>query len=105
LGEAEDLMPQLIQDLRSGTLRPVYATPNRPDITRSPVPRWDLIDHRHYVTMAVQFSRGCPFDCEFCDIPGMNGHVPRTKTPPQLVAELEQLRQRVLFELPKIEGT
>jgi radical SAM superfamily enzyme YgiQ (UPF0313 family) len=94
LGEAEDLMPQLIEDLRSGTLRPTYAALQRPDITRSPVPRWDLIDLRHYVTMAVQFSRGCPFDCEFCDIPGRNGHLPRTKTPAQLVAELEQLRLR-----------
>jgi len=94
LGEAEDLMPQLIDDLRAGTLRPIYAAPDRPDITRSPAPRWDLIDLRHYVTMSVQFSRGCPFDCEFCDIPGMNGHVPRTKTPPQLVAELEELRLR-----------
>ena len=94
LGEAEDLMPQLVEDLRSGTLRPTYAAPQRPDITCSPVPRWDLIDLGHYVTMAVQFSRGCPFDCEFCDIPGMNGHLPRTKTPAQLVAELEQLRLR-----------
>jgi radical SAM superfamily enzyme YgiQ (UPF0313 family) len=94
LGEAEDIMPQLIEDLRAGTLCPTYAAPERPDITRSPVPRWDLIDLRHYVTMAVQFSRGCPFDCEFCDIPAMNGHVPRTKTPGQLVAELEQLRLR-----------
>jgi radical SAM superfamily enzyme YgiQ (UPF0313 family) len=92
LGEAEDIMPELIEDLRVGTVRPTYAAPDRPDITRSPVPRWDLIDPRHYVTMAVQFSRGCPFDCEFCDIPVMSGHLPRTKTPGQLVAELEQLR-------------
>jgi radical SAM superfamily enzyme YgiQ (UPF0313 family) len=94
LGEAEDIMPQLIEDLCGGTLRPIYAAPDRPDITRSPVPRWDLIDPRHYVTMAVQFSRGCPFDCEFCDIPVMSGHLPRTKTPRQLVGELEQLRLR-----------
>ena len=52
------------------------------------------LDLRHYVTMAVQFSRGCPFDCEFCDIIVMNGRVPRTKTPAQLVAELEALRLR-----------
>ena len=94
LGEAEDIMPQLIEDLRAGTLRPTYAAPDRPDITRSPVPRWDLIDPQHYVAMAVQFSRGCPFDCEFCDIPVMSGHLPRTKTSGQLVAELEQLRLR-----------
>lgn len=94
VGEAEDLMPQLVSDLRSGTLKPLYSALRRPDITRTPVPRWDLIDLRQYVTMAVQFSRGCPFDCEFCDIPGMNGHTPRTKTAAQLIAELDQLRLR-----------
>ncbi len=94
LGEAEEIIPQLVADLRAGTLRPTYAGAGWPDITRSPIPRWDLLDPRHYVTMAVQFSRGCPFDCEFCDIPGLNGRVPRTKTPAQLVAELEQLRCR-----------
>ena len=93
LGEAEDLMPQLIEDMRRGTVQHTYSAPDRPDITRVPAPRWDLIDLRHYVTMAVQFSRGCPFDCEFCDIPLMNGRVPRTKSPAQLIAELEQLRQ------------
>jgi radical SAM superfamily enzyme YgiQ (UPF0313 family) len=56
------------------------------------VPRWDLIDLRQYVTMPVQFSRGCPFDCEFCDIVVMNGRVPRTKDPVQVVRELEALR-------------
>jgi len=94
LGEAEDVMGQIVEDMRSGSLRATYSALERPDITRSPVPRWDLIDPRHYVTMAVQFSRGCPFDCEFCDIPAMSGHVPRTKTPSQLIAELEQLRLR-----------
>jgi radical SAM superfamily enzyme YgiQ (UPF0313 family) len=59
-----------------------------------PSPRWELIDMRKYVTMSVQFSRGCPFDCEFCDIIVMNGRIPRTKSPAQLVAELEQLRLR-----------
>ncbi|MBN1912257.1 MAG: B12-binding domain-containing radical SAM protein [Pirellulales bacterium] len=92
LGEAEELMPQLIDDMRRGTLCHTYAAASRPDIVRTPVPRWDLIELRHYVTMAVQFSRGCPFDCEFCDIVVMNGRVPRTKAPAQLIAELEQLR-------------
>jgi radical SAM superfamily enzyme YgiQ (UPF0313 family) len=94
MGEAEEIMPQIIADLRTGSLLPAYTAPGWPDITRSPIPRWDLLKRRHYVTMAVQFSRGCPFDCEFCDIPGLNGHVPRAKTPAQLVAELEQLRLR-----------
>jgi radical SAM superfamily enzyme YgiQ (UPF0313 family) len=94
LGEAEDLIPQLVSDMRAGTVRPKYQAAERPDVTRVPQPRWDLIKLKHYVTMAVQFSRGCPFDCEFCDIIVMNGRVPRTKTPAQLIAELESLRLR-----------
>jgi radical SAM superfamily enzyme YgiQ (UPF0313 family) len=94
LGEAEEIMPQVIEDMRRGTVRHTYAASSRPDITRVPSPRWDLIDLRSYVTMSVQFSRGCPFDCEFCDIIVMNGRVPRTKSPAQLVAELEELRLR-----------
>jgi radical SAM superfamily enzyme YgiQ (UPF0313 family) len=94
LGEAEEVMPQVVQDMQSGRLQPVYRCTNRPDIARTPAPRWDLIKFRHYVTMSVQFSRGCPYDCEFCDIIVMNGRVPRTKTPDQLIAELEALRRR-----------
>src|ERR1051326_1888165 len=92
LGEAEDILPQLAADMLAGTLRRCYQAGKRPDVTRVPIPRWDLVDLRHYVTMAVQFSRGCPFDCEFCDIIIMNGRVPRTKTPAQLISELEALR-------------
>jgi radical SAM superfamily enzyme YgiQ (UPF0313 family) len=94
LGEAEEVMPALVADLTARRLRRFYESEGRPDMTRVPVPRWDLIELRHYATMAVQFSRGCPFDCEFCDIIVMNGRVPRTKTPAQLVAELEALRLR-----------
>lgn len=93
LGEAEDVMPQLVADMQAGTVRPLYQAANRPDLTRLSVPRWDLLTRQDYVAMAVQFSRGCPFDCEFCDIIVMNGRVPRTKRPEQLVAELEALRQ------------
>jgi radical SAM superfamily enzyme YgiQ (UPF0313 family) len=92
LGEAEELMPQLAADMLAGTVRKYYKALNRPKVTCVPVPRWDLIDFKHYVTMAVQFSRGCPYDCEFCDIIIMNGRVPRTKTPAQLIGELETLR-------------
>jgi radical SAM superfamily enzyme YgiQ (UPF0313 family) len=94
LGEAEELMPQVIEDMRRGTVRHTYAASIRPDITRVTSPRWDLIELHNYVAMSVQFSRGCPFDCEFCDIIVMNGRVPRTKSPAQLVAELEELRLR-----------
>jgi radical SAM superfamily enzyme YgiQ (UPF0313 family) len=94
LGEAEEIMPGLVRDMERRSLRRFYEAPGRPDITRVPVPRWDLIEFRHYATLAVQFSRGCPFDCEFCDIIVMNGRVPRTKTPAQLLSELEVLRRR-----------
>ncbi len=94
LGEAEDLMEQLIADMRVGTVRHTYETTVRPELSQTPVPRWDLVNPRHYVTMAVQFSRGCPYDCEFCDIVVMNGRVPRTKAPAQLIGELEVLRRR-----------
>jgi radical SAM superfamily enzyme YgiQ (UPF0313 family) len=92
LGEAEDSMKQLAADMRAGTVQRCYSAAGRPDVARVPTPRWDLVHFRHYVTMAVQFSRGCPFDCEFCDIIVMNGRVPRTKTPAQLIGELEALR-------------
>jgi radical SAM superfamily enzyme YgiQ (UPF0313 family) len=94
LGEAEDIMPQLVADLRTGTLQRQYRATGWPEISRVPMPRWDLINFKHYVTMAVQFSRGCPYDCEFCDIIIMNGRVPRTKSPAQLIKELESLRRR-----------
>lgn len=93
LGEAEDVMAELVADMQTGSVKHYYKALNRPDVTKVPAPRWDLIRFKHYVTMAVQFSRGCPFDCEFCDIIIMNGRVPRTKTPAQLIAELEALRQ------------
>jgi radical SAM superfamily enzyme YgiQ (UPF0313 family) len=92
LGEAEDVMEQLVEDMRSRAVRPRYEAAGRPDMTRVPAPRWDLIDQRYYQSMAVQFSRGCPYDCEFCDIVAMNGRVPRTKSPDQFVAEIEALR-------------
>jgi radical SAM superfamily enzyme YgiQ (UPF0313 family) len=94
LGEAEEILPQVVADMTRGCLQRIYRAAGWPDISRTPIPRWDLVNLRRYVTMAVQFSRGCPYDCEFCDIVVMNGRVPRTKAPAQLVAELEVLRRR-----------
>ena len=98
LGEAENVAVRLVADIERGVLEPFYPAPQRPaqwpDIRGTPVPRWDLIELRDYVTMPVQFSRGCPFNCEFCDIVVMNGRVPRTKAPAQVVRELEALRAR-----------
>lgn len=90
-GEAEDILPELVSDMRSGTLKPLYLRTQRPDVTRTPPPRWDLIRLNDYATMSLQFSRGCPFNCEFCDIIVMNGRVPRVKTPSQMIAELDSL--------------
>lgn len=92
LGEAEEVIAALVADMAAGTVRPVYKAEGFPSLERTPVPRYDLIKLRHYVTLSVQYSRGCPYDCEFCDIVIMNGRVPRTKSPAQLVAELEALR-------------
>ena len=93
LGEAENVIDELVADMRRGAVEATYRAADFPDVTRTPVPRWDLADLRHYVTMPVQFSRGCPFDCEFCDIVVMYGRVPRTKTPEQVVSELEALQR------------
>ncbi len=92
LGEAENVIGELVDDLERGAPKCAYKSPAWPDVSRTPVPRWDLIDVHDYVTMPVQFSRGCPYDCEFCDIVVMNGRVPRTKEPSQVLRELEALR-------------
>lgn len=93
-GEAEAIMPQLVADMEAGTVKPQYCGTGFPDLAMTPIPRWDLIDLRPYATMSVQFSRGCPFNCEFCDIIVMNGRVPRTKSPEHVVAELDALSAR-----------
>ena len=93
LGEAEGLIPDLIQDLRNDTLQTIYRAEGFPSLDDTPVPRWDLLRLGDYATMSVQFSRGCPHDCEFCDIVVMNGRRPRLKRPERLVAELEALRR------------
>ena len=68
LDEAEEIFPEFLRDLASGKPKAMYREPRKPDVTQTPVPRFDLIDMKHYYSMGVQFSRGCPFNCEFCDI-------------------------------------
>ncbi len=94
VGEAEDVMPQLVSDLESGPAKPVYSASSLPDLSKTPLPDLSLMRLRHYSAMAIQFSRGCPFNCEFCDIIEIYGRKPRTKSPAQVVAELEQLYER-----------
>jgi radical SAM superfamily enzyme YgiQ (UPF0313 family) len=91
LGEAESIMPHLAADLASGTAQPVYTCADRPDVRLSPAPDWHLINTAKYATLSIQYSRGCPFNCDFCDIVLLNGHVPRTKDTLQLIGELEAI--------------
>jgi len=94
IGEAEELIDGLVADMQAGAVRGLYQAERYADITRTPIPRWDLIRLGDYVSMSVQFARGCPFNCEFCDIVALNGRVPRLKTPQQLLAELDFVRLR-----------
>lgn len=91
LGEAEGIFQQFIEDIQNGCAKKIYAPDERPDITGTPVPMWKLINAKHYGSMPLQVSRGCPFDCEFCDITIMNGRVPRLKSPEQVVSELDAI--------------
>ena len=92
-GEAEDIFPSIAAELEQGTARKLYQPSDKPDMTRSPLPRFDLLHREKYLQMPVQFSRGCPFQCEFCDIITIYGRKPRTKTPAQVILELETLRK------------
>jgi radical SAM superfamily enzyme YgiQ (UPF0313 family) len=92
VGEAEELADQLVADMLRGNVQPCYRAEGYPDIALTPQPRWDLAHLNDYVTMSVQSCRGCPFDCEFCDVVALNGRKPRYKSPEQFVGELETLR-------------
>ncbi len=91
LDEVEETFPDFLRDLADGTAKAIYRAPRKPDVTQTPVPRFDLIDMNGYYSMGVQFSRGCPFDCEFCDIIKLYGQVPRTKSPDQVVREFDTI--------------
>ncbi len=91
IGEAEDLMPELVEALENGTPKAEYHALELPSLERTPLPDLSLIKTKYYSAMALQYSRGCPFNCEFCDIIEIYGRRPRTKTPEQVLAELQQL--------------
>lgn len=102
LNEAEITLPQFLADLGRGQPKTVYTTDEFADIHTTPIPMWDLINLHHYDSMSLQFSRGCPFNCEFCNVTALFGHRPRTKTTEQVIAELDALyrrgwRQNVFF--------
>jgi len=91
LGEAEITLIPFLNDLKSGMAKQVYVSEDKPDLKTTPIPKWSLINFADYATMAIQFSRGCPFDCDFCDITEMYGRVSRTKTPEQIIVEVQSL--------------
>ncbi len=92
-GEAEEVMAGICKALEEGTAQALYKVVDKPALTASPIPRFDLLDLRNYTSMPVQFSRGCPFQCEFCDIITIYGRKPRAKTPTQMISELETLQK------------
>jgi radical SAM superfamily enzyme YgiQ (UPF0313 family) len=90
-GEAEETMPRLLAALQDGATGGVFEEHGKPVLTESPVPRYDLLQIEDYLVLPVQTSRGCPFDCEFCDVVNLYGHLPRYKSPEQVIKELEML--------------
>jgi len=90
-GEAETTLPQFVRDLEHGTARKSYRAADRPPLSVTPVAHFHLADLKRYSAMSIQYSRGCPFNCEFCDIIEIYGRVPRTKSNPQVIAELDAL--------------
>jgi radical SAM superfamily enzyme YgiQ (UPF0313 family) len=93
VGEAEEAFASIATALEQGTAQRLYNVIEKPDMTAGPMPRFELLQLDKYTSMPVQFSRGCPFQCEFCDIITIYGRKPRAKTPPQLIAELDRLRE------------
>ena len=91
LNEAEITLPLFLQDLAKGAPQHAYTSPRWADISTTPVPRFDLLATRNYASMNIQYSRGCPFDCDFCNITVLYGRAPRTKDTAQVLAELEEL--------------
>jgi radical SAM superfamily enzyme YgiQ (UPF0313 family) len=91
VGEAEHLFPQFIEDYQRGTAKHVYESDEMPQLTSTPIPDFSLVRLKDYSSMLLQFSRGCPFNCEFCDIIEIFGRRARCKTNEQFMAELDAL--------------
>ena len=94
VGEAEETWPQFLGEWAQGRHQHRYEQAEKTDMTKVPTPRFDLLKMRHYLFGSLQFSRGCPFQCEFCDIIVTFGRRPRLKTSAQVIAELEALRKQ-----------
>ncbi len=102
LNEAELTLPPFLVDLQAGCAQRVYKSSEHADMSRTPAPAWELANLKRYATMAIQFSRGCPYNCDFCNVTVLLGHRPRLKTAGQIIAELDRLydlgwRESVFF--------
>ena len=91
LNEAEITLPLFLKDLGEGHAENLYTSKTFPDLENTPIPLWKLVEMKRYVSMNIQYSRGCPFSCEFCDITTLYGHKARTKSASQVLDELEVL--------------
>ncbi|MBC8419696.1 MAG: B12-binding domain-containing radical SAM protein [Proteobacteria bacterium] len=91
LNEAELTLPPFLADMERGSAERVYKTPEFSNIWETPVPMWELADMKRYASMNIQFSRGCPFDCDFCNVTALFGHRSRIKSSGQVIAELDAL--------------
>jgi radical SAM superfamily enzyme YgiQ (UPF0313 family) len=91
LGESENIIPIFVKDLEESTPQHIYNSDAFPDISKTPIPLWELVEMKKYASMSVQYSRGCPFNCDFCSITMLNGHLPRTKSTEQFLNELDSL--------------
>jgi len=99
LNEAEITLPPFLEDLERGRPRHIYRTSHFADIKETPAPAWDLLDIKRYAAMSIQFSRGCPFNCEFCNVTTLFGHRPRIKDATQIIAELDAIYNRYFQEV------
>jgi len=102
LNEAEITLPLFLADLRSGEAKPIYKSPEFADVSLTPLPQMELINMKDYLYAIIQFSRGCPYLCDFCDVTTLYGRKPRTKSAERIIEELELIRkaggvQSVLF--------
>jgi len=93
LNEAEITLPQFMDDLETGQAKKIYRTDSHADMSQSPVPDYSLLNLKKYFTAGIQFTRGCPYNCEFCDITALFGRKVRSKSSSQIIAELDMLRQ------------
>lgn len=91
LNEAELTLPPFLEDLANGTPQRIYQSDEFADMADSPVPAWELLDHSKYDCLSIQFTRGCPFDCDFCNITALLGRRVRTKSKTQIIAELDKM--------------